>query len=115
MHDLVGALPWILAVGHVVAVVIGAMWGHERGRGGEAVALTMFFGIFGVIAVACLPRHPDTTVDALRAVERRLADVAKELREQGSTQNAIAESNMAAAKLLAIIARGVEAQPESDA
>ena len=97
---------------HLFVCAIGARWGGERGRAGEGFFLALFFSVFGLIAIACQPRAHDfeseKTRDEIRGLERRLGAILAELAEQGATQNAIASSTLASAKLLAIVAKGVE-------
>ena len=97
---------------HLFVCAIGARWGGERGRAGEGFFLALFFSVFGLIAIASQPMAHDfeseKTRDEIRGLERRLGAILAELAEQGATQNAIASSTLASAKLLAIVAKGVE-------
>jgi hypothetical protein len=103
---------------HLFVCAIGARWGGERGRAGEGFFLALFFSVFGLIAIACQPMARDVesekTREDIRNLERRMTAILTELAEQGATQNTIASSTLASAKLLAIIAKGVEAGEATD-
>ena len=113
MDGTIQALLAVLGLGvHLFVCSIGARWGGERGRVWEGFFLALFFSVFGLIAIACTKggADPDANriIDAVRSLDKRIADLLAEMREQGQTQNAIATSGLASAKLLGIIAKGTE-------